>query len=173
LGISVRRQKVLPEGTPIDALIKDAEQVMGQFSPQIRIDLKVINGPHAGYEFSDYLKLHVDEETGEVFVKEGGKCWETIVASLGEAGADEFEEASELKGAEITARASLRGKARKYNGLEFGSIGPYIPPKKRKKAQKDLEEQNARDLEEAEISDEEIDSIADNAWVKKEESAQA
>jgi hypothetical protein len=110
--------------------------------------------PHCRQLLWLYLKLHVDEETGEVFVKEGGKCWETIVASLGEAGADEFEEASELKGAEITARASLRGKARKYNGLEFGSIGPYIAPKKRKKNQEKIEQEVADDLPELSDKDE-------------------
>ena len=172
MGIRVRRKKVLPEGTPINARIKDAEQVTGQFGPQIRIDTTVIDGPHAGYLLTDWLKLHVDDETEEVFVKEGGKCWEVLVATLGEQGADEFEEAAELKGEALTARASLRGKAKKNNGLEFGSIGPYIPPKKRKKAQKDLEEQNARDLEEAEVSHEEIDAIAETAWGKNKESAQ-
>jgi len=152
LGIRVRRKKVLPEGTPVNVRIKDAEQVMGQFGPQIRIDTTVIDGPHAGYLLTDWLKLHVDDETEEVFVKEGGKCWEVLVATLGEQGAYEFEEAAELKGEALTARASLRGKAKKNNGLEFGSIGPYIPPKKRKKNQEKIEQEIADDL--PELSDE-------------------
>ena len=172
MSIGVRKRPVLPEGTPVNCRITYSEQVKGQFGPQIELDLDVINGKFAGFQFKDWLKLHADDETGEVYVKEGGKAWEVLCATLGEAGAEDFEEASELKGTTLTARASLRGKAKKNNGLEFGSIGPYIPPKKRKKAQKDLEKQNARDLEEAEISDEEIDSIADKAWGKNKESAQ-
>ena len=75
-----------------------------------------------------------------------------LIATLGEQGADEFEEAAELKGEALTARASLRGKAKKNNGLEFGSIGPYIPPKKRKKNQEKIEQEITDDL--PELSDE-------------------
>ena len=153
MGISVRRNKVLPEGTPVNVRIKEAEQVVGQFGPQIRLDLVVFDGEHAGYEFPDWLKLHVDEETDEVFIKEGGKGWEVLVATLGEEGAMEFEDASELKGEALTGRASLRGKAKKNNGLEFGSIGPYIPSKKRKKNQEKTEQEIADDL--PELSNEE------------------
>src|SRR5215204_4929118 len=171
MPISVRRRTVLPEGSSINVRIKNAEEVSGQFGPQLRLDLVVIDGPYQGFEFPDWLKLNVDEETGEPYVKEGGKAWEVLVAVLGEQDAEEPLEASELKGLTLTARASLRGKAKRNNGLEFGSIGPYIAPKKRKKAKKDLEEQTAQDLEEAKTSDEEIDAIADNAWGKKKESA--
>src|SRR5215207_10505427 len=152
MPISVRRRTVLPEGTPVSVRIKNAEEVSGQFGPQLRLDLVVIHGPYQGFEFPDWLKLNVDEETGEPYVKEGGKAWEVLVAVLGEQDAEEPLEASELKGLTLTARASLRGKAKKNNGLEFGSIGPYIAPKKRKANQKKAEEAIASDLEEAELS---------------------
>jgi len=139
---------VLPEGSSINVRIKNAEEVSGQFGPQVRLDLVVIDGPYQGFEFPDWLKLNVDEETGEPYVKEGGKAWEVLVAVLGEQDAEEPLEASELKGLTLTARASLRGKAKRNNGLEFGSIGPYIAPKKRKKNQKKIDEEVAQDLEE-------------------------
>ena len=141
---------MLPEGTPVNVRIKNAEEVSGQFGPQLRLDLVVIDGPYQGFEFPDWLKLNVDEETSEPYVKEGGKAWEVLVAVLGEQDAEEPLEASELKGLTLTARASLRGKAKRNNGLEFGSIGPYIAPKKRKKNQKKIDEEVAQDLEEAE-----------------------
>ena len=155
MSIAVRRRTVLPEGEPINVRIKNAEQVSGQFGPQIKLDLVVTDGQHTGYEFNDWLKLHEDEETGEVYVKEGGKAWEVLAAVLGEAGAEEFEEASELEGSVFTARTSLRGKAKRNNGLEFGSIGPYIPPKTRKKNQRKFEEEIADELGQAELSAEE------------------
>jgi len=153
--VAVRRKKVLPEGEPINVKIKEAEEVSGQFCPQIRIDNKVIDGPHQGFEFPDYLKLHTDEDTGETYVQEGGKAWEVLVACFGEAGADDFEDAAELVGEVITARASVRGKAKKMNGLEFGSIGPYIPPKKRKKNQEAIEQEVADDLPDDEMASDE------------------
>jgi len=154
LSITVRRRTVLPEGENLNVRIKNAEQVSGQFGPQIKLDLTVIDGRFAGYEFNDWLKLHEDEETGEVYVKEGGKAWEVLAAVLGEAGAEEFENVFELVGETLTARASLRGKAKKNNGLEFGSIGPYIPPKKRKANQMNIEEEIADDLPDLSDKDE-------------------
>ena len=155
----VRRKQLIPEGTPIDVLIADAQEVMGQFGPQYELDLDVINGEFKGYPFKDWLKLHRDEETGETYIKEGGKCWEVLAAVFGETGAEEFEDVSELVGEKLTARASLRGKAKKNNGLEFGSIGPYIAPKKRKANQKKAEEAIASDLEEAELSAEDEEDM--------------
>jgi hypothetical protein len=123
--ISVKRRTYLPEGTTVGVEITDAGQSSGQFGEQLKLSLKVIDGEHAGYKFTDWCKL--TEEDGKVFVKEGTKAFEVIEAVLGNA--DTFSDPQQWVGKRLLARLSLRGKKKNHNGLEFGSIGPYEPPK--------------------------------------------
>jgi len=79
--IPIRRRILLPEGETLVVKIMDAEQVSGQWSPQLRLDLKVLKGTYAGQRVRDWSDLSVDEESGQPYIEEGLKAWEIILAA--------------------------------------------------------------------------------------------
>lgn len=126
MAISVRRRVLLEDNSVVNLRITEAKQQAGEYNDaEILVRFKVIDDPHEGHEFPEWFKLHKDEETGEIYVKEGTKTWELLVAAEGEDGAEKFTDPRTLVGRKITARVDVRGKSRKRNGIQYGSIRPY------------------------------------------------
>jgi hypothetical protein len=120
-----RKRPTLPDGASIIVEIIEAEQVSGNFGPQLRVKLVVRGGKYSGFEFQDWSKLAKDPKTGEIYYELGTKVEEIFAAAFGEEyifGEDyAFED---LVGKRLMCRVGLSGKNLDRNKLEFGTIGP-------------------------------------------------
>ena len=123
--MEARKKPTLPDGTSIVAEFLDAEDVFGNFGPQLQAKLKVVGGKYAGFEFMDWSKLARDPKTNEVYVEIGGKASDIYRAAHDE----DYDEgmdhnSADLIGKRIMARVGLAGKKQDRNKLEYGTIGP-------------------------------------------------
>ena len=120
-----RKRPTLPNGVSVIVEILEAEHLVGNFGPQLRLKLVVRGGKYSGFEFQDYSKLAKDPKTGEIYYELGTKVEEILAAAFGEDytfGEDyAFED---LVGKRLMSRVGLSGKNRDQNKLEFGTIGP-------------------------------------------------
>jgi hypothetical protein len=122
--VQARKKPTLPDGTSVIVEVLSAEQVFGNFGPQLAIKLKVVGGKYAGFEFMDWSKLSRDPNTNEVFVELGTKAADIFRAAFG----DEYDEGmdhnpEDLVGKRFMARIGLAGKKQDRNKLEYGTIG--------------------------------------------------
>jgi len=94
-----------------------------KFGAQLAAEVKTLgSSKYGGHVFTDWSKLATDEDTGELFVVEGGKAEEIFRA----AGQDPTQpDIDALVGKVIMARVGLSENG-KRNRLEFGSIGPVL-----------------------------------------------
>jgi hypothetical protein len=130
--VKARKKPTVPDGTTAVVEILQAEQVFGNFGPQLALKLAIRGGRYSGFEFMDWSKLNKDPKTGEVFVELGTKAADIFQAALG----DEFDEddcdPEDLVGRRFMARIGLAGKKQDRNRVEYGSIGE--PPDARESA---------------------------------------
>jgi len=102
-------------------VIEDAEEDSGQFGPQIKVAIKVVDdgldGTHDGAIFTDWLSL--DENTGDV--KPRSKAWQVIEAVLGEVPVG--LEAEDLIGGRFAAQVGLNGK-KTHSKVKHDTISP-------------------------------------------------
>ena len=120
-----RKRPTLPDQTSVIIETLEAEEVFGNFGPQLRTKFAVRGGKFSGFEFQDWSKLSKDPKTGEVFYELGTKVEEIYAAAFGEDyvfGEDYAVE--DLVGKRFMARVGLSGKNKDRNRLEFGTIGP-------------------------------------------------
>jgi hypothetical protein len=117
-------------------VIEDAEEDSGQFGPQIKVAIKVVDdgqdGTHDGAIFTDWLSL--DENTGDV--KPRSKAWQVIEAVLGEVPAG--LEVEDLIGGRFAAQVGLNGK-KTHSKVKHDTISP-APRKKATKAEPEVDE---------------------------------
>jgi len=121
-----KKRPTLPDGVSVVVEILEAEEVFGNFGPQLRIKVKVVGGKYRGYEFFDYSKLTKDEKTGEIYYELGTKT-ESIFAAAFDAEDYSYEDdhdPGELVGKRFMSRIGLAGKNQDRNRLEYGTIGP-------------------------------------------------
>jgi hypothetical protein len=101
------------------------------YGPQIALKLKVVDGEHDGHTFMDYANR--DEDTGQI--KQGSKAWSIFEACLGR---DFYKQPGvslqSLVGKQFVAQVT-QTRTGSRNKVEFGTIGPVVPPEEKNPAQ--------------------------------------
>jgi hypothetical protein len=114
--------------------VEEAEPV-DDFGPQLRLRLRVAEGEHEGFEFTDYPNRGAKNG-----VKEGTKAWDIFEACLNTRLSPEDElDSDDLVGKKFQAMVSVK-KTGKGNRTEHGTIGSYRPKKNELKDPLDVEE---------------------------------
>ena len=99
--------------------VVEAEAV-NEYGPQLRLRLRVAEGEHKGFEFTDYPNRGAEDG-----VKVGTKAWDIFEASLNRRlSPDEELDTSDLIGKKFEAMVSVK-KTGKGNRTEHGTIGPH------------------------------------------------
>jgi hypothetical protein len=103
--------------------VMEAEAV-NDYDPQLKLRLRVVEGEHEGFEFTDYPNRGAEDG-----VKIGTKAWDIFEACLNKRLApDEELDTDDLVGKRFHAMVSVK-KTGKGNRTEHGTIGPYRPKK--------------------------------------------
>ncbi len=103
--------------------VVEAEAV-NEYGPQLRLKLRVAEGEHEGFEFTDYPNRGT--ESG---VKIGTKAWDVFEACLNQRlSPDEELDTEDLIGKRFEAMVVTK-KTGKGNRTEHGTIGPHRPKK--------------------------------------------
>jgi hypothetical protein len=120
--------------------VVEAEPV-DEYGPQLKLKLRVAEGEHEGFEFTDYPNRGAEDG-----VKVGTKAWDIFEACLDQRLApDEELDTEDLIGKKFEAMVATK-KTGKGNRTEHGSIGPHRPKKAQLKEVPKTEEPD--DLEE-------------------------
>jgi len=119
----------IPPGERIRVKTLKATEDPGDHGPQLRLDLKVLHPKkYAGIEFPEWCKIAVDEGTREEYVADGGKLFNTLIASLaGDMGKIDSlktipQVAKVLEGKTFESITTTRGKDGQYFGLTWNMI---------------------------------------------------
>jgi hypothetical protein len=116
--------------------VVEAEAV-NEYGPQLRLKLRVAEGEHKGFEFTDYPNRGADDG-----VKVGTKAWDIFEACLNQRLApDEELDTEDLIGKRFEAMVVTK-KTGKGNRTEHGSIGPHRTKKSQPKEVPQTEEPN-------------------------------
>ena len=103
--------------------IVEAEAV-NEYGPQLKLKLRVAEGEHEGFEFTDYPNRGAEDG-----VKVGTKAWDIFEACLNARLApDEELDTDNLVGKKFEAMVVTK-KTGKGNRTEHGTIGPHRPKK--------------------------------------------
>jgi hypothetical protein len=122
--LGYRERILLPSGNFFRFKITSADiDEESKFGAQLAVEVKTLgSSKYGGHVFTDWSKLATDEDTGELFVVEGGKAEEIFRAT----GQDPTQpDIGALVGKVIMARVGLSENG-KRNRLEFGSIGSVL-----------------------------------------------
>jgi hypothetical protein len=150
----LRRRELIPEDTPITAIIKDPKIVHGNWGRQVQTDVLVTKGEHKGTQFRQWFPFGKDESDGEEFIPYGGPLYQAFAMvepnldeilddeNLTEKKYQQFVKSAvkKLDGFEITARAGIRapkdsdgnpkkdknGNPKRNQNLQPGSFGPHM-----------------------------------------------
>src|SRR5215207_7060417 len=99
-------------------------EVVDEYGPQLRLKLRVAEGEHEGFEFTDYPNRGAEEG-----VKVGTKAWDIFEACLNQRlSPDEELDTEDLIGKRFEAMVVTK-KTGKGNRTEHGTIGPHRPRK--------------------------------------------
>ena len=103
--------------------VVEAEAV-NEYGPQLRLKLRVAEGKHEGFEFTDYPNRGAEDG-----VKIGTKAWDIFEACLNQRLApDEELDTEDLIGKRFEAMVVTKNTG-KGNRTEHGTIGPHRPKK--------------------------------------------
>ena len=95
-------------------------EAVSEYGPQLRLKLRVTEGEHKGFEFTDYPNRGAEDS-----VKVGTKAWDIFQACLNQQLApDEELDTDDLIGKRFEAMVSVK-KTGKGNRTEHGTIGPH------------------------------------------------
>jgi hypothetical protein len=123
--VQARKKPTLPDGSSVVVEVLSAEQVHGNFGPQLAVKVKVAGGKYAGFEFMDWSKLSRDPKTNEIYVELGTKAADIFAAAFDEDYDEDVDHnPEELVGKRFMSRVGLAGKKQDRNRLEYGTIGP-------------------------------------------------
>ncbi len=101
--------------------VVEAEAV-NEYGPQLRLKLRVAEGEHEGFEFTDYPNRGAEDG-----VKVGTKAWDIFEACLNQRlSPDEELDTDDLAGKRFEAMVVTK-KTGKGNRTEHGTIGPHRP----------------------------------------------
>lgn len=99
-------------------------EAVNEYGPQLRLKLRVAEGEHEGFEFTDYPNRGAEDG-----VKVGTKAWDIFQACLNQQLApDEELDTEDLIGKKFQAMVVTK-KTGKGNRTEHGTIGPHRPKK--------------------------------------------
>ncbi len=142
MKLTAKGYEVLDPGQYVIEVV-EAEPV-DEYGPQLRLKLRVAEGPRKGFEFTDYPNR--GSENG---VKVGTKAWDIFEACLGRISPDDELDTQDLVGKKFMAMVSVK-KTGKGNRTEHGTIGPYRPKKKEPEPKaeepENLDEEDFKDL---------------------------
>jgi hypothetical protein len=114
--------------------VVEAEAV-NEYGPQLRLKLRVAEGEHEGFEFTDYPNRGAKDG-----VKVGTKAWDVFEACLNQRLApDEELDTEDLIGKRFEAMVVTK-KTGKGNRTEHGTVGPHRPKKAQLKETPKVEE---------------------------------
>src|SRR5215218_365762 len=125
--------------------VVEAEAV-NEYGPQLRLKLRVAEGEHRGFEFTDYPNRGAEDG-----VKVSTKAWDIFEACLNQRlSPDEELDTEDLIGKRFEAMVVTK-KTGKGNRTEHGTIGPHRPnkvePKDEPKVQEtEVDEDDFKDL---------------------------
>jgi hypothetical protein len=113
--------------------VLEAEAV-NEYGPQLKLKLRVTEGEHEGFEFTDY-----PNRGAENGVKIGTKAWDVFEACLNTRLAeDEPLDTNDLIGKKFEAMVVVK-KTGKGNRTEHGTLGPHRPKQARAEEKSDAE----------------------------------
>jgi hypothetical protein len=113
--------------------VKEAEAV-NEYGPQLKLRLRVAEGEHEGFEFTDYPNSGAEDG-----VKVGTKAWDIFEACLNQSlSPDEELDTDDLIGKRFEAMVVTK-KTGKGNRTEHGTIGPHRPKKAQLKEGQEVE----------------------------------
>ena len=125
--------KLLDSGRYVLEVV-EAEAV-NEYGPQLRLKLRVAEGAHEGFEFTDY-----PNRGAENGVKVGTKAWDIFEACLNQRlSPDEELDTEDLIGKHFEAMVVTK-KSDKGNRTEHGTIVPHRPKKVQPKEAPKVEE---------------------------------
>jgi len=114
--------------------VLEAEAV-NEYGPQLKLKLRVTEGEHEGFEFTDY-----PNRGAENGVKIGTKAWDVFEACLNTRLAeDEPLDTEDLIGKKFEAMVAVK-KTGKGNRTEHGTLGPHRPKQARAVEKSDAEQ---------------------------------
>ena len=109
---------------------------VSEYGPQLKLRLRVAEGEHEGFEFTDYPNRGAEDG-----VKVGTKAWDIFEACLNaQLSPDEELDTEDLIGKRFQAQVSVK-KTGKGNRTEHGTIGPHLPKKAPPKEEPKAEEE--------------------------------
>jgi hypothetical protein len=119
--------------------VLEAEAV-NEYGPQLKLKLRVTEGEHEGFEFTDY-----PNRGAENGVKIGTKAWDVFEACLNTRLAeDEPLDTNDLIGKKFEAMIVVK-KTGKGNRTEHGTLGPHRPKQVRPVKASDAEQPDDTD----------------------------
>jgi hypothetical protein len=119
--------------------VLEAEAV-NEYGPQLKLKLRVTEGEHEGFEFTDY-----PNRGAENGVKIGTKDWDVFEACLNTRLAeDEPLDTNDLIGKKFEAMVVVK-KTGKGNRTEHGTLGPHRPKQVRPVKASDAEQPDDTD----------------------------
>jgi hypothetical protein len=119
--------------------VLEAEAV-NEYGPQLKLKLRVTEGEHEGFEFTDY-----PNRGAENGVKIGTKAWDVFEACLNTRLAeDEPLDTNDLIGKKFEAMVVVK-KTGKGNRTEHGTLGPHRPKQVRPVKASDAEQPDDTD----------------------------
>jgi hypothetical protein len=120
--LTVQGYELLDSGRYVLEVV-EAEAV-NEYGPQLRLKLRVAEGEHEGFEFTDYPNRGAEDG-----VKVGTKAWDIFEACLNQRlSPDEELDTDDLAGTRFEAMVVTK-KTGKGNRTEHGTIGSHRPKK--------------------------------------------
>jgi hypothetical protein len=149
----LRRRELIPDDTPIVAILKDPKIVHGNFGRQVQHEVLVIQGEYKGTQFRNWWSFGKDDSDGEEFVPYGGPLYQGLAMadpaidkvlddeSITEKKYQQWlnQTVKKLDGFEILGRAGVKepkekdgtpkkdknGNPKRIQILQPGTFGPY------------------------------------------------
>ena len=136
--LTAQGYELLPPGRYVLEVL-EAEAV-DEYGPQLKLKLRVTEGEHEGFEFTDY-----PNRGAENGVKVGTKAWDVFEACLNtQLAEDESLDTDDLVGKKFEAMVSVK-KTGKGNRTEHGTLGPHRPKQVRPVEEPDAEQPDDAD----------------------------
>jgi len=115
-------------------------EAVNEYGPQLKLKLRVSEGEHEGFEFTDY-----PNRGAENGVKVGTKAWDVFEACLNtQLAEDESLDTDDLIGKKFETMVSVK-KTGKGNRTEHGTLGPHRPKQVRPVGEPDAEQPDDAD----------------------------
>jgi hypothetical protein len=120
----LRRRELIPDDTPITALLKDVKIVHGNFGRQVEAGVLVLKGDYKGTQFRTWFSFAKDDSDGEEFVPDGGPLYQAL--AMVEPKIDEILNDENLT--EKKYQQWVKQAVKKLDGLEImGRVGIKEP----------------------------------------------